>query len=288
MLKNIERATKRAIPLQKVPTREELVARRDEALASMVSECIEGKEQSGLAPLVERLCAQRPAEVIAAAALALLKERLFPPHATDSVEFPTFQEAPARVQRSKAPGMPDFHRRDEAKPARRDEPQPSERWSTHGSPKHPRRAPEGEVPRGPTRPPFAHAPPPFVFGKEKSRRVATAPRGPRSKQASTWLFISLGERAGLRPQDVVGAISNEAGLNSRVIGEIEIGEESARVEVPAMEAAKVIQALSQTKLRGRKFRIDYERPGGAVGPRERGKPHSKPHSHSTRGPRQVR
>lgn len=82
--------------------------------------------------------------------------------------------------------------------------------------------------------------------------------------ASTWLFISLGQRAGVRPQDLVGAISNEAGIAARNIGEILVGDESSRVEVPVADAPAIIDALRKTKLRGRKFHVDLHRGTGVA------------------------
>jgi ATP-dependent RNA helicase DeaD len=73
------------------------------------------------------------------------------------------------------------------------------------------------------------------------------------------LFISLGSKVGLRPEDLVGAIANEAGVSSRDIGEIEINEETSRVVVPKDLSTQVVAALKATTLRGRKFSVDLER-----------------------------
>jgi ATP-dependent RNA helicase DeaD len=66
----------------------------------------------------------------------------------------------------------------------------------------------------------------------------------------------------MRPQDLVGAISNEADVDARTIGEIVVGEASSRVQVPAVDAPRIIDALRKTKLRGRRFRVDVHRPTG--------------------------
>lgn len=82
------------------------------------------------------------------------------------------------------------------------------------------------------------------------------------------LFVSLGERDGLRPGDLVGAIIGEAGIKGDQIGRIEIRETFSRVEVAGEVAEKVIRALNGTSVRGRSVRADLdraERTSGAPG-----------------------
>jgi ATP-dependent RNA helicase DeaD len=76
----------------------------------------------------------------------------------------------------------------------------------------------------------------------------------------TRIFIGLGRQQGLRPGDLVGAIANEAGIQGRAIGSIDILDHSAFVEVPKAEATNVVQALRRTKLRGRKVKVQIARP----------------------------
>jgi ATP-dependent RNA helicase DeaD len=66
------------------------------------------------------------------------------------------------------------------------------------------------------------------------------------------VFVGLGRKAGVRPGDLVGAIANEAGIDSRDIGAIEITDNFSLVEVPDDAAEEVIRALRGTKIRGKK------------------------------------
>lgn len=75
----------------------------------------------------------------------------------------------------------------------------------------------------------------------------------------TRLFVGAGRRAGIRPGDLVGAITGEAGIPSRAIGAIEINEGFSLVEVPEPLAAQVIDALRATKIRGAKVTVRRER-----------------------------
>lgn len=66
------------------------------------------------------------------------------------------------------------------------------------------------------------------------------------------LFLGLGRRAGVRPQDLVGAIAGETKLAGRDIGAIEITDRFSLVEVPESAADKVISALRRSTIKGRK------------------------------------
>ena len=54
----------------------------------------------------------------------------------------------------------------------------------------------------------------------------------------------------IRPGDLVGAITGEAGVESRTIGAIEIADGFSLVEVPEDLADEIIAALRATKIRG--------------------------------------
>jgi ATP-dependent RNA helicase DeaD len=79
------------------------------------------------------------------------------------------------------------------------------------------------------------------------------------------LWIGAGRQAGVRPADLVGAISGETGLKSAFIGGIEIADRFSLVEVPEEVADDVIEALVATKLRGQKVTVRRDRAAGAGG-----------------------
>jgi ATP-dependent RNA helicase DeaD len=64
----------------------------------------------------------------------------------------------------------------------------------------------------------------------------------------------------VRPADLVGAIANEAGVDSRAIGAIDIADRFSLVEVPAQAANDIISALRGTTIRGKRpvVRLDRE------------------------------
>ena len=67
-------------------------------------------------------------------------------------------------------------------------------------------------------------------------------RAGRGKRETTRLFVGMGRSSGIRPQDIVGAIANEAGIDARGIGTIDIAEEFSLVDVPQDEAHSIIAA----------------------------------------------
>ena len=73
------------------------------------------------------------------------------------------------------------------------------------------------------------------------------------------LFVGAGRKAGIRPGDLVGAITGEAGVTSRSVGAIQIGDNFSLVEVPENLAAKIIAALKATTIRGKKILVRRDR-----------------------------
>jgi ATP-dependent RNA helicase DeaD len=84
-------------------------------------------------------------------------------------------------------------------------------------------------------------------------------RGRPPADESTRLFVGAGRAAGVRPQDLVGAIAGESRLSGRDIGAIEISDRFSLVEVPESTADEVIAALRASTIKGRKPTIRRER-----------------------------
>jgi ATP-dependent RNA helicase DeaD len=91
----------------------------------------------------------------------------------------------------------------------------------------------------------------------------TAPakgKRPRGQAAGmTRLFVGAGRVAGIRPQDLVGAIANESGVSGRDIGAIEIADRFSLVEVPEPLADHVIETLRSGTIKGRRTNVRRER-----------------------------
>jgi ATP-dependent RNA helicase DeaD len=77
------------------------------------------------------------------------------------------------------------------------------------------------------------------------------------------LYVGAGRNAKVRPADLVGAIVNEAGVDPRVIGAIQITDRFSLVEVPDEIADEVIGTLRATTIKGRKVLVRRDREQGA-------------------------
>ena len=94
------------------------------------------------------------------------------------------------------------------------------------------------------------------------RRKATGRdqrRGRPATAGTTRLFVGIGRASGVRPQDLVGAITGESYLSGKDIGAIEIADRFSLVEVPESAADDVVAALRQTSIKGRKATVRRER-----------------------------
>jgi ATP-dependent RNA helicase DeaD len=110
---------------------------------------------------------------------------------------------------------------------------------------------------------YAGASGPGSSGPGSSGPGASGPGGKRPPRASrpdaARLFVGLGRAAGVRPQDLVGAITGETSLSGRDIGAIEISDRFALVEVPVAAADEVVAALRATQIKGRKASVRRDR-----------------------------
>ena len=69
------------------------------------------------------------------------------------------------------------------------------------------------------------------------------------------IFVGLGHDANISPSDLVGAIANETSLSGRQIGPIKIGQTFSTVGVPPEAVDEVLDALSNTVIRGRRANV---------------------------------
>ncbi|ANZ39428.1 heavy metal transporter [Lentzea guizhouensis] len=105
---------------------------------------------------------------------------------------------------------------------------------------------------------------PEVRPREDRPRRDGAPAGPRRErrgpsEGMTRLFLGAGRSSGIRPQDIVGAITGETTLKGRDIGAIEIADRFSLVEVPGPEANSVIEQLRDATIKGKRITIRRER-----------------------------
>jgi ATP-dependent RNA helicase DeaD len=99
----------------------------------------------------------------------------------------------------------------------------------------------------------------------RPKREARGPRPPQGRDARpggpemSRVFVGAGRSAGVRPKDLVGAITGESPLSGRDIGAIEIADRFSIVEVPETDVDTVIGALRGTKIKGNRPTIRRDR-----------------------------
>jgi ATP-dependent RNA helicase DeaD len=109
--------------------------------------------------------------------------------------------------------------------------------------------------------------------------------------------IEVGHTHGVKPGNIVGAIANEAGLEGKFIGRVDIREDHSFVDLPEGMPKQIFRDLQKTRVAGQELRISRadaprpkhahfmsgkadrppraERPGGFGKPRHGAKPHRK-------------
>ena len=95
--------------------------------------------------------------------------------------------------------------------------------------------------------------------KGSSARPVRPPRNTRQMPNMTRLWVGAGRKAGIRPQDLVGAIANETRLSGKQIGAIEIFDAFSLVEVPDDAVDEVIAAISASTIKGKRQTIRRDR-----------------------------
>ncbi len=96
--------------------------------------------------------------------------------------------------------------------------------------------------------------------------------GGRNETGMVRLFVNIGRNFHVRPQDLVGAIANEANIPGRSIGAIDILDTYSFVDVPGESAQQVIAALNNASVKGRPVNVELstEPAASGRGPRDRG------------------
>ncbi len=104
-------------------------------------------------------------------------------------------------------------------------------------------------------------------GDERREVRPRRAEGARGATEFTRVFMSVGDRDGVRPGDLVGAITGESGITSDRIGKLDIRDGHSVAEIASADAETVIEKMNGLTLKGRRItaRVD-DRP--APRPRE--------------------
>lgn len=80
------------------------------------------------------------------------------------------------------------------------------------------------------------------------------------------LFCPVGQRHGVRPKDLVGAITGQAQVPGHAIGRIEILTHHSLIDVSAQVLDRVLHAMRQVHIRGQRAPMKIDRDGPPLRP----------------------
>jgi ATP-dependent RNA helicase DeaD len=215
LLKNIERLTGRRIDVQALPTVADLRARRLELTRASLREALVRGGNEGARVVVEALAAEFELFEIATAAVRLIQEASerdgADATADDTPPEPKAHAPAGTVHKAHAPAA-----------------------SAH----------KAHAPAATAHKTHAPAAPPHKAPRAAARRT-------ESSGEFTRVYVSAGRAAGVRPADLVGAITGEAGVPGEAVGAIELADRFSLVEVRESDADAVVEALRKATIRGR-------------------------------------
>jgi ATP-dependent RNA helicase DeaD len=224
LLRNIERQTSQKIDMAQVPTVADLRAHRQELVKATLREALVEGNLESFRGMVEALAGEYDLSDVAAAAVKLVAAR----HDGEEAEIPAV--TPRGEPRER------FDR--------------GERGYRAGGERVSRDRPDRSAAG-------------FDRGDKRPPREGAAGKGKKPKRETPWtaatLWIGAGRKLKMRPGDLVGAIANEAGLDSSHIGSIQIADNFSTVEVPEAMADEVISALKNTKIKGLRVQVRRDR-----------------------------
>lgn len=97
---------------------------------------------------------------------------------------------------------------------------------------------------------------------EAERAKPQAPAAAAAGQpAMTRVYLNVGEMDNVRPGDLVGAITNEAGISRSDLGRVDVRDRHSTVDVATAVANSVVSKMTGVTIRGRRVlaRVDEER-----------------------------
>jgi ATP-dependent RNA helicase DeaD len=103
-----------------------------------------------------------------------------------------------------------------------------------------------------------------LLEQQRPARAATT----TSAQPMQRLFVNLGEKDGVRAQEIVNAVTGEAGIPGSQVGKVEVRDTHSLVEVAASVAALVADKLTGSVVRGRRVQARVDAPRDARDARE--------------------
>jgi ATP-dependent RNA helicase DeaD len=234
MLQAIERATRQPITEMQLPSVEAVNDQRITKFKQRIADTLATGDLGPFRQLIEQYEQERnvPAVEIAAALARLVQGK-----------EPLLLKPQARVERT-----PEQAYGRQSSPAGKsreaqafDRPSRAERTSDAGGRPH-------DEPK-----------PPRSAHREDSDHKPRPPRGNQHPRAAEKGFetyrIEVGETHGVQPGNIVGAVANEAGIDSKNIGRIDIRDDHSLIDLPEGMPAEIFKHLKKVWVSGQQLRI---------------------------------
>ena len=126
---------------------------------------------------------------------------------------------------------------------------------------------------------------------DRPERAERGERGPRVRRELKGDYqtyrIEVGKEHGVRAGDIVGAIANEANIDSQFIGNIKLFDHFSTVELPAAIPNEIFQHLKKVYVRKQKLNITVDSGAAPTGERRSSGPGPRPGA-APRAPRKPR
>ncbi len=244
MLRAIERATRQPIEEMRLPTVEAVNDRRVARFFEKISGALEAGGLEPYRELMDRYAGEHDVgsnEIAAALARLLQGETPLFLEAREPAPAPRFERAPRDAGADERRGPRPPRSNDEGFTPRPPRP--------HGSDSTPR-------PQRPHESDFAARPPRAADPEFGARppRAAKPPRSAPDTGMETYR-VEVGHAHGVKPGNIVGAIANEAGLESRFIGRIDIHDDHSILDLPEGMPPEIMSHLQKAQVVGQQLRI---------------------------------
>ncbi|WP_209329256.1 DEAD/DEAH box helicase [Lunatimonas salinarum] len=96
--------------------------------------------------------------------------------------------------------------------------------------------------------------------KGRSDRGDRGPKGKKEREPNmARLFLNLGKKDRIRPNDIVGAIAGETGVPGRSIGGIDIFENFSFVDVPKKDVNQIISVMNSNTIKGKPVNFEISK-----------------------------
>ncbi|SFN15162.1 DEAD/DEAH box helicase [Dokdonella immobilis] len=257
MLRQIERATRQPIEIMELPSVETVNDRRITRFKDRITTALAASDLGVFRSVIEQYETEHDVPAIEiAAALARLAQG----------DKPLLLEAKAKPERREFDPTASRERKDFASRSER------------GRDERSLRAERSERPRA-DRPPHPRAARTEAFSNpaEDGRKRPVETREPRARAESDHrppepgmetFRVEVGHMHGVKPGNIVGAIANEAELDSKHIGRITIREDHSLVDLPEGMPSEILQHLKKAWVAGQRLRISRGTAGEPHGERD--------------------